>query len=100
MALDLSRTALQIDEMAADIQAREGIRSQRLKAAVSAAQDFLIDDYLKKIQGASATSWALPGIVGHPGRPFLPRLPTQIFLSSPRMVHISMLTDICQHAAM
>jgi len=67
MALDLSRTALQIDEMAADIQAREGIRSQRLKAAVSAAQDFLIDDYLKKIQGASAASWALPGIVGHPG---------------------------------
>ena len=96
MALDLSRTALQIDEMAADIQAREGIRSQRLKAAVSAAKDFLIDDYLKKIQGAGHSQV----LSGTPGRPFLPRLPIQIFLSSPRMVHISMLTDICQHAAM
>ena len=67
MALDLSRTALQIDEMAADIQASEGVRAQRLKAAVSAAQDFLIDDYVKKIQGAPTASWGLPGIAGHPG---------------------------------
>ena len=67
MALDLSRTALQIDEMAGDIKASENVRSQRLKAAVSAAQDFSIDVYLKKIQETPSASWVLPGIVGHPG---------------------------------
>ena len=45
MSLDLARTALQIDGMAADLRAREGRRQGRIGNALRALQGFPLDEY-------------------------------------------------------
>jgi len=67
MALDLSRTALQLDGMAADILARQETRAERLRGVLDAVESFSLDEYEARLAASPVAIWGLPELTAHPG---------------------------------
>lgn len=73
MALDLARTALQIDAMAADMRDSRGDRRARVSAAIAAARSFDAAAYdAKRMLPGTALSWRLPDVPAAPDAGFAP----------------------------
>ena len=61
MSLDLSSTALQIDQMALELKARQGERRLRLESALEAAKSFDVAEYERRRQKSKVTlAWSVP----------------------------------------
>jgi GNAT superfamily N-acetyltransferase len=68
MALDLARTALQIDGMAVELRAREDRRRRRLANALGALEGFNVDDYVAwREQADRELIWNTPTMTEAPG---------------------------------
>ena len=73
MSLDLSNTALQIDGMTADFNARQSDRDRRFHNALRAIRDFSLDDYTLKVESAAnELTWGIPGMLDHPASNYAP----------------------------
>ena len=67
MSLDLERTALQIDEMAAHLRSQQSDRTRRLRRAVETAHGFDVEAYRQERErGADSLRWGLPGVLDSP----------------------------------
>lgn len=76
MALDLTRTALQIDDMADALRARRGDKDMRRKSALKAAQAFDVDAYeAKRAQPGAQPNWTLPVVPENPCARYAPSSP-------------------------
>ena len=76
MALDLTRTALQIDDMADALRARRGDNDMRRKSALNAAQAFDPDAYeAKRAQPGAQPNWTLPAVPENPCARYVPPSP-------------------------
>lgn len=76
MALDLTRTALQIDDMADALRARRGDKDMRRKTARDAAKAFDAHTYeAKRNQPGSMPNWQLPVVSENPCVPYAPPPP-------------------------
>jgi len=77
MALDLTRTALQIDNMADALRARRGDKDMRRKSAQAAAIAFDPDAYeAKRTQPGAQPNWTLPVVPENPCARYDPPSPT------------------------
>jgi hypothetical protein len=73
MSLDLNKTALQIDQMAQELSARQGDRRQRLQKAIEVVGAFDVAEYEAKRQRSRATlAWAAPVALDRPGARYIP----------------------------
>ena len=73
MALDLTRTALQIDDMADALKARRGDKDMRRKSARKAAQAFDPAAYeAKRAQPGAQPNWTLPVVPENPCARYAP----------------------------
>lgn len=73
MSLDLTSTALQIDQMASALKARHTDRYRRLQAAVRAAESFDIESYEdKREQSGTNLNWNVPLIPEDPRATYPP----------------------------
>ena len=73
MSLDLSSTALQIDQMALELKARQGDRRLRLQRALETVNSFDVTDYERKRQESKATlTWNVPVAHDSPGAQHTP----------------------------
>ena len=80
MSLDLSETALQIDEMTATLKARQGETNLRLQRAVEAVDAFNVADYESRRQRSKVTlAWNVPILVDAPAARFAPPPPPEDF---------------------
>lgn len=76
MALDLTRTALQIDDMADALRARRGDKDMRRKTAREAAQAFDAAAYeAKRAQPGAMPNWTLPVVHENPCAAYEPPPP-------------------------
>ena len=76
MALDLTRTALQIDDMADALRARRGDKDMRRKSAQAAANAFDPDAYeAKRTQPGAMPNWTLPVVPENPCARYEPPSP-------------------------
>ncbi len=61
MSLDLSKTALQIDQMARDLKSRQSDRRLKLRRAIEVVGSFNADDYeSKRLQSDTTLAWNAP----------------------------------------
>lgn len=73
MALDLTRTALQIDDMADALRARRGDKDMRRKSARKAAEAFDPDAYeAMRAQPGAQPNWTLPVVPENPCARYAP----------------------------
>ena len=73
MSLDLSKTALEIDQMALGLRARQGERRLRLERALEAVGSFNAADYeRKRLQSEATIAWAVPMVQDDPGARYAP----------------------------
>lgn len=76
MALDLTRTVLQIDDMAESLRARRLDKRMRLESAYTAADAFDVDAYeTKRAQPGAMPNWTLPIVPENPCVPYAPSPP-------------------------
>ena len=76
MALDLTRTVLQIDDMADALRARRGDKDMRRKSAQAAAIAFDPDAYeAKRTQPGAQPNWTLPVVPENPCARYAPPSP-------------------------
>ena len=80
MSLDLSKTALEIDQMALEIKARQGDRMLRLERAIETVGSFSVADYERNWLKSKATmAWNVPALRGDPGARYAPPGPPDDF---------------------
>ena len=68
MSLDLTKTAMQIDRMAQELQSRQADRQRQLESALEAVASFDIAEYERKRQESKTTlAWNVPAVLDNPG---------------------------------
>ena len=68
MSLDLTKTALQLDEMALDLKARQGERELRLEKALEVIDSLDAGDSERDRQRSRSTiAWTVPSVLDKPG---------------------------------
>ena len=73
MALDLTRTALQIDVMAEALRERNDDRFRRLEIAADTVENFDVAAYAKKRALSQSTlTWNVPGVPDSPHASYEP----------------------------
>ncbi|MDA1189233.1 MAG: DNA double-strand break repair nuclease NurA [Chloroflexi bacterium] len=96
MALDLTRTALQLDSMAVDIKEREVDRRARLQNALAALKSFDVEEYQSRREThESALNYPIAAITSPPDAAYEPPpLPSDFSVASADGSHI----DVDRHS--
>ena len=80
MSLDLSKTAIQIDQMALELKARQSERAVRLERALGAIDSFSVPGYeRKRHQSEQTLAWNVPAVVDKPGARYTPPMVPEEF---------------------
>lgn len=79
MSLDLTRTAIQIDQMSRDLKTRQDDREMRIQRALQTLVSFQLDEFVQKLSQKKDLAWAVPQMLNVPSSRHTPPEPPSDF---------------------